>query len=484
MNQAKIQSLNKNANGTYTIQLAKPSSKWQGIDVQVKNSSLAFTPSLELLPSEKGAFARKSESVIVNPSSPSNLSISDLRIFHPIQVSHWIIFVIATMGIGAVAWSFGYMLKRLDSQVLLRHSMSFTFLGACFLLSWLGTNQLIREFDFKWDRSELGAKIDTAITVDNSFVPDSIFVGSSKTFRNVNPIVFDSVLSEHGCELCSYNFGQAGSRATEIPYILNRIFQKDVDQNIKFVFVQLERLGWEYQDINLNAKKIVRSHKLGTLSIISKHYWRDESLPLPAKIALVYRRAATFLRHQTNFGFGSDFVNRWLAHSWQIANFKKRASNMEAGHLAFENESPKGYAKRHRDFKSMIEQKATDRYLPTIRQNGKVYCHPKSEIAVQLIRKIIDQIEAHGATPVFVEPPPIQNGSVLFAYEQGIIKNLIQLNDFSKHPEMFEHEFYFDKMHLNESGSTQFSTELATQFSEFFGKRLAAKPDDAGVEQR
>lgn len=454
---------------------SNPSQIFQTTSVTYDDSNLVFNPNVEEAGRHNGEFARVNNLVVANPgNSKSQVSEAQFRVFQPYPIPIWTIVATALIGVvilmSAIVMVFP---EAYSTRAAMRLARGVT-IAAFFLVGWIGTSQLIREADLKWDRSEFAAKLDAATNGNSGIVANSVFVGSSKTFRQVSPIIFDQTLSDFGFDNLSYNFGLAGCRALEIPIAIREILQNDKQSNIRYVFVQLERFDWEYQKSNLKSKKTVRSHDLSTLVSICRHYVQHESLTVQSKILLAARRVSTFLRRQNNYGFASDWINRWVRRDKRNLNIKSRVANFENGYYPLDKEESETLIAQNEQFKKRINKIATNEYHPALKQIGCIHRYPKTESGKRLIREIISIVEAHGAIPVFVEPPPVQNESVLAAHKNGIIKYLIRLSDFSTNPELFRHELYFDNAHLNKRGSIQYTKELARQFAkEIRGIRLA-----------
>lgn len=476
-------------NGSFRLDI-DPETKISLCAVKVSHNGtpLKFNPSVDLAGGKNDTFTRVKNHIIAAPVRQSSEQTEQaepvFKATQPIPIPVWIIASFAITGLVALnvsaVMAFGAPIKI----VLSLKSLSTVAFAACFLVGWLGTAHIIRELDFQWDCTEFTAKVELCDQNAKGSMPDSIFVGSSRTSRQVNPKIFDEILSKYGYDQVSYNFGQGGRRALELPSVLKRIFRKDTNNDIQFVFVQLERVGWEYHDSNLASKPTVRSHNPATLFAICKYYFTDDTLPWHSRLQLAVRRLSSFSRWQNNYGFTSDWLKRWVKKDERNKFVKMRIAKFENGFLPMDKVDSKALRANNRQFKNLISRQATDEYLPQIRSYGSLYRHPKTEATLTLIREIIDLVENHGATPVFVEPPPTQNESVLLAYEQGIIENLIQLNDFSTNPEFYRHEIYFDRTHLNEVGTTEYSKVLAEQFAMQIQHNRTARQSLSKEEQR
>ncbi|NNE09310.1 MAG: hypothetical protein HKN20_12175, partial [Gemmatimonadetes bacterium] len=85
-----------------------------------------------------------------------------------------------------------------------------------------------------------------------------LFVGSSRVYRQIRPATFDSVLSAHGIDIHSYNFGIPGTSPFETAYLLRRVFDRDRNSRIRWVFVSLERLGLDLEETNRMSDRVSR----------------------------------------------------------------------------------------------------------------------------------------------------------------------------------------------------------------------------------
>ena len=76
--------------------------------------------------------------------------------------------------------------------------------------------------------------------------------------------------------------------------------------------------------------------------------------------------------------------------------------------------------------------------------------------------------EAMGAEPVFILSPAMKpRCEVHQAYREGLLPNLIAIDDARTHPRLYKVENRFDAEHLNRTGAEIYTRLLADRFAEY-----------------
>ena len=77
---------------------------------------------------------------------------------------------------------------------------------------------------------------DSLRTTANTF-----FIGSSRTFRHIDPMVFDSINATHGIHTFSFNFGISSLYVNERDVILNKLFRDPHStDHLDYLFIELD----------------------------------------------------------------------------------------------------------------------------------------------------------------------------------------------------------------------------------------------------
>ncbi len=128
---------------------------------------------------------------------------------------------------------------------------------------------------------------------------DTIFIGSSHVYRNINPIVFDKKLSKHNFKYKSFNFGVSSMNLIEQRFLLQTIINEK-PKNLKYIFIE------PLLELNLALKN------LETTRVSYFSNWQNTSFAITyifnLQKSLFYKinqaRAFTlaFLRHLFNVG--------------------------------------------------------------------------------------------------------------------------------------------------------------------------------------
>ncbi|MCP4460288.1 MAG: hypothetical protein GY816_20025, partial [Cytophagales bacterium] len=104
---------------------------------------------------------------------------------------------------------------------------------------------LTRNINPFWGRKKLVASMDS-LKSRNSY--DMIFIGSSLTYRQINPTIIDSLL-----DIRSFNLGFPSMRNPELWYVVDHFIQEiPTSQRPKYLVIELSKIH-EINSKNLNS---------------------------------------------------------------------------------------------------------------------------------------------------------------------------------------------------------------------------------------
>ncbi|MEM0987209.1 MAG: hypothetical protein AAGJ32_13260 [Pseudomonadota bacterium] len=109
-----------------------------------------------------------------------------------------------------------------DTPVITKASLRAAVLGIfCFVLVGVGVSTLYRANTPMPEIAVLSEKVEDYAQRDTT--PDIVFLGSSQTFRHINPAIVDQTLAACGIVAESYNFGVPALRHPELEYIAGQV---------------------------------------------------------------------------------------------------------------------------------------------------------------------------------------------------------------------------------------------------------------------
>src|SRR5882724_5585374 len=104
---------------------------------------------------------------------------------------------------------------------------------------------------------------------------DTLFIGSSRVYFQISPVIFDRVTRESGMPTHSFNFGVGGMYLPETAYLLEHILNLK-PRNLRWVFIEYDELQTKWSPENQTSRRAL--------------YWAD------------WKRVSLLLRKLTDAG--------------------------------------------------------------------------------------------------------------------------------------------------------------------------------------
>ncbi|MEO0457545.1 MAG: hypothetical protein AAF152_13340 [Cyanobacteria bacterium P01_A01_bin.114] len=289
---------------------------------------------------------------------------------------------------------------------------------------------------------------------------NTLFFGSSRIFNQVVPGVFDANARTAGTRINSFNFGVPALRA--LPgYVLLRDVLKDPPVNLKWVFIETP-LDQGYEPIeNARTNRSIYWHTFENTWFAIDYILKSDSAALHKPI-LIASHVLPFIYNQINIG---RLFNQWLP----ITQFSTDEQQKAAQFLANEGYKP---LNDPQDPKRQAFLNSLDSYQTSVQQLAarnlavlKQEAIPKNQL--KLLKKITAEVEAAGATPIFLLPPTlVSQDSLHQAYQQSKIRYLLAFDNPNETPGLYDIALRHDDEHLNGEGSRHFTQLIAKAFVE------------------
>ena len=292
---------------------------------------------------------------------------------------------------------------------------------------------------------------------------DTIFVGSSRVYRQIAPQAFDDELRARGIGSRSFNFGAPAMIPPESFFVLEKILPRR-GAHLRWVFIEWAAVKTE-----------IEKRKEGTIEVLYWHDWRQTAF-LARTIAArhgISRSSFTqklwphlrlFLRNTANVGRGTDFFAGADAPERDRieGNYARNGGYFGArGPSPLRLTDPAGYQQMLAAVKRKAERTKASGENPRV-----------TRVMLDAINRIEDAVRACGAEPVWFIPPTLENVSdALFLEDKTRTHTVFVFN----RPELFAELYRFDRRwdaeHLNEAGSREFTHLLAGRFADFLARR-------------
>ncbi|HEV7401832.1 MAG TPA: hypothetical protein VGO11_02855 [Chthoniobacteraceae bacterium] len=286
-----------------------------------------------------------------------------------------------------------------------------------------------------------------------------IFVGSSRVLHQVIPEEFDAAVQAAGYPMRSFNFGQAGTWPPESFYVTRQILKLDAPR-LKWIFIEL---------MSIDAVMLFQNDETA-----QARYWHDRhhtnlaerelfSLDQPPgfKLQMLGRHELLWLRQSTNYGSGEPLLRNAL--SLEKERSEPRTMAERAGFLPGPTRALEG-----EDRTIFLEGLAKTRD-GLARQAASLSPALRAEL-----HTLIAEIRAKGVEPVFFISPGL-NPSMNYA-EVPDGARLISFCRPDLYPELYQPEYYYNRVHLNPKGAEVYTSLLAQKYVELCAEKRTDQP--------
>jgi hypothetical protein len=295
-----------------------------------------------------------------------------------------------------------------------------------------------------------------------------VFIGSSRTHRQINPYITDSVYNSKNSfeKIKSFNLGSPATFCPESYYIaenlLNKIKKED-NWNIKYVVIEMNDIF----PVSLKNLKSPRSYywlNFKNYNLIYSHTMALNKSLLGKAITISINFTA-FSLNLVNWGhFGKKLIYSDNEHITKIANKK--------GYLSLEDEfNLSRNIKEKEDVFRKRKNLLKDTSVLSIRANQSIknfYSNERTfdNVHNEKIKQLIRDFEKQNIKLIFLLPPRYNSAEAVSLYKQLPEKNKIELNNAKTYPQFYQFKYSYDIGHLNNSGSEIYSKYLGQKIFE------------------
>lgn len=291
---------------------------------------------------------------------------------------------------------------------------------------------------------------------------DTLFIGSSRVHRHLDPATFDAVATAGGHPTRSFNFGVDGMFAPEDGYLCEQIFRLH-PQGLRQVFLEIGAFLPTAVE-NLESSRSIAWHdwprtRYVLESIFPRKRWeragarrkkRAEGEGRLAVLAeawpLLAPHLRCFLEHCTNLGRGALLSERLL----QVSEGKDPSLGPAGDGFTGLVGRPEPAAL------AAFEQDLADRKITPVRDR------PLDDLAEQNLERIVALIRAAGAEPILLNAPNATPLRLLPSRWLGL--PLLDFTDIARWPDFYLLRNRQDRGHLNKAGAEIYTRTFAEEW--------------------
>ena len=294
--------------------------------------------------------------------------------------------------------------------------------------------------------------------------PQTVFLGSSRTQRHVDPVRLDSIRDDG---TVSYNFGIPGSRALETHFRADKLLEMEIPS--------VERLVLEFGPISVSVPPRVRGTRR------SQHYHDFRRASLGARVALAserpLRRRVHAAADRWRYWTMNTFLVGW-GRPWLNSVLTERAGDHRAKPIGrrgytglreedVEREDASEILRTRRAFALSPEGQAEiARRIEAIRNRASYVPTKRDSISAEAWITLAERANARGIEVLYIEQVGTEYSAGVTALVREALGHdaVIVLNDPVQYPEFFVPEAWFDEGHLKE--------EMAKRATDILAERL------------
>lgn len=322
---------------------------------------------------------------------------------------------------------------------------------------------------YYWGNPGYAAKI--RYLNNNSEEYDTLFFGSSRIFRQVDPILFDS-LTNFGSK--SYNLGSGATYTPESYYLLKNFLRRSNSVDKGLILVELQVVT-EIPDVNLHTARSKYYLDFQEYQFASRVISEKTNLSNKSKREQIKNYNITYLDRISSLGIFSDLMDSFRESATTRKNVKKFGLN-NRGHRSLDTqfrENPsKGLRSRKKDFsKNPSEIENRKKALRKLYNTKSQITYSKTHL--KRVNELITMAEKLGYNLIFILPPRLDEPNyveLLPLFQEIDSDHRIDMADPNRFPDFYTIDNSFDVGHMNDRGVKLFTTELAAQVNELLAK--------------
>ena len=312
---------------------------------------------------------------------------------------------------------------------------------------------------------------------------DTIFLGSSRVYRHLDPATFDAAFAAHGKSARSFNLAVPDMRILETLHLAERLLESS--PAIERLIVEPEAQPLFIREENRATQRVRRWHGLSTLRR-SIPAILEANAPWPETTLAVLDRLSLYAWRASQIGRGLDWIDALLSElgnrpaRW-IEPENRGFLSLDADRRAPRTERDReGLERRWRDLHEAVpDWRRTVARLRRTSREGEA----TDPLELELFAELQRLADRHGVELVFVlSPRPERRPNLVHAAEAGIIERLIRFDDPERYPQFYELSGRYDRHHLDEDQAREMTRRVAL---ELLGERrgLAAMQPDPHLHQ-
>ena len=333
-----------------------------------------------------------------------------------------------------------------------------------FIVLYLVLNQFFLFFSsYHWGNPWYTSKIQY-LESKNVQLPNTYFFGSSRVYRQINPSIFDKLYNEAlNDKRRSFNLGAPATFCPQTYYLYENFIKSEIANDVDLVFMEL-------MPVNIISENLMLQERTT--------YWQNIS---DLKFVLESLRNNSNLAVEERFKGAKDYAICYAYNLFDINHLRDKALKKNEVNFEYIGANSNGYysldyhleiEKDEKIRNDLIQRKiaiTTDstklkqRVLELTKYHNSIN-NEFDKVNLERVLSLIDISKEKGIELVFVLPQIVFDKNLINLSKEIPKRNLIDLSDAKKFPQLYYKENVFDIGHLNSKGSEIFTELLVNQY--------------------
>ena len=307
------------------------------------------------------------------------------------------------------------------------------------------------------DVPEVQAKLEWLAMHANDY--DTLFLGTSHVYRQIDPRVYDEAAAERGIHTRSFNAGVDGMQPPEDAYVLDQIL-KYRPSHLRRVYVEAGAIRLAVDPAKRGTERAVYWHDWERLALLSREaieakrakHFRGTLKSLSGPLTYLGEHVALFFKNMSNLGRGPHLIAT-LEGNASPQVLWAALGPQENGFLGI-------------DGTRMTEAERADyqrQMLPGENESRKA--DKGSPASREALARILRKVEEAGATPIVIIAPAIPPQAFRPSTSEGYPARILDFSNPKEYPALFVEENRMNASHLNTAGAAVFSRALAEKLA-------------------
>jgi len=279
-----------------------------------------------------------------------------------------------------------------------------------------------------------------------------VFIGSSRTYRGVDPTVFDRTAARLGAGFTSFNLAAPQMFAAEAEFVLEEALA-DPPPGLRWVVLAPDLISPEQNAPNSANRRTVAWHDLAGTSEALQAVVHAGDSPLGDRLEWSYNHLDSFLINQTGRGRLLDLAVGRLDDGGDPEDPRSLGGDGD-GFVSYDQSLEQGTVNRG-------ERQTHEEFLA----GEPIWTPPVIEpigIHFDYVARVEGLAADAGVGVIWlVAPGDVSSPWLQEAAARGLVTRLVDFSDRAAHPDLYDRGLWWNRGHLNRDGARLFSRLLA-----------------------